>query len=49
MERGVSASPGVLATQSSEAAHGNTLRRAIQSRAARPASALFVKQRTDYQ
>ena len=44
MERGVSASPGVLAAQSSEAAHGNTLRRrGIQSRAARPASALFVQ------
>jgi hypothetical protein len=39
MERGMSASPGVLAAQSSEAAHGNTLRRrGIQSRAARPAS-----------
>jgi hypothetical protein len=39
MERGVSASPGVLAAQSSEAAHGNTLpRRGIQRRAARPAS-----------
>jgi phosphocarrier protein HPr len=39
MEPGVSASPGVLAAQSSEAAHGNTLRRrGIQRRAARPAS-----------
>ena len=44
MERGVSASPGVLAAQSSEAAHGSMLRRrGIQSRAARPASALFVQ------
>jgi phosphocarrier protein HPr len=44
MERGVSASPGVLSAQSSEAAHGNMLRRrGIQGRAARPASALFVQ------
>ena len=38
MERGVSASPGVLAAQSSEAAHGYTLhRRGIQGQAACPA------------
>jgi phosphocarrier protein HPr len=44
MERGVSASPGVLAAQSSEAAHGNTLRRrGIQRRAARRPAALFVQ------
>jgi phosphocarrier protein HPr len=44
MERGVSASPGVLAAQSSEAAHGNTLRRrGIQGRAARRPAALLVQ------
>jgi hypothetical protein len=49
MERGVSASPGVLAAQSSEAAHGNTF--VVGSNVGlhagqRPSSS---KQRTDYQ
>ena len=50
MERSVSASPGVLAAQSSEAAHGNTLlRRTIQvGLHARPAPS-SSKQRADYQ
>src|SRR5512132_1507175 len=44
MERSVSTSPGVLAAQSSEAAHGNTLRRrGIQGRAARRPAALLVQ------
>jgi hypothetical protein len=50
MERGVSASPGLLAAQSSEAAHGNTLRRCGSNvglhAGQRPSSS---KQRTDYQ